>query len=49
MIVFFFFQSTEADHADNEQLVAAINSMTEVAGTINEMKHRKDLGKTLLP
>ena len=47
MIVFIFFQSTEPDHADNEHLMAAINSMTEVAGTINELKHRKDLGRSL--
>ncbi|KAI0217835.1 Dynamin-binding protein [Lamellibrachia satsuma] len=37
------YKSTETEHADKQHLVAAINMMTEVAGIINELKHRKDL------
>ncbi|KAH3885546.1 hypothetical protein DPMN_009541, partial [Dreissena polymorpha] len=36
-------KSTEEDHPDKTELVAAMNAMTDVAQAINEYKRRKDL------
>ncbi|XP_067655097.1 dynamin-binding protein-like [Haliotis asinina] len=37
------FKSTEDDHKDKQEIVKAINAMTDVATAINEYKRRKDL------
>ena len=41
----FYFQCTEKDHEDRENLLEAVNIMTDVAAFINESKRRKDIGK----
>ena len=39
------FQCTEEDHCDREDLLNAVNIMSNIAAFINESKRRKDIGK----
>ena len=44
------FQCTEEDHCDREDLLNAVNIMSNIAAFINESKRRKDIvDKYLLP
>ena len=45
--LFMILQCTEKDHDDREELLKAVNLMSNVAAFINESKRRKDIGRCI--